>query len=97
VDVSLRKPKNNKGADKKQLKFPFMDLVPGWEGWKWLLCSDDHWHLVSAIRTGLAADAQCSGNVTVIQQTNPNNHPMCRECCDIQAAKWDKGPYAAGR
>lgn len=97
MDVTLRQPKGAKKkakANERQLRLPYMDLVPGWTGWRWLLCSDSKWHLVSAILAGNAADTQCCEGVTVAQQSNPNNHPMCNDCCEIQAARWGKGPRA---
>ena len=94
MDITLRKPKNkSKKPDERQLKLPYTDLQPGWKGWKWLLCSDSHWHLVSAIQSGYVADTLCAEDLRVVTQENPNNHPMCKGCCEVQAARGGRSSH----
>lgn len=92
----MRRPKNKakKKPDERQLKLPYTDLQPGWKGWKWLLCSDNKWHLVTAIYDEYVANTLCADDLKVAEQVNPNDHPMCNTCCEVQAARWGKSPSA---
>jgi len=96
LDITLRKPKN-KGKDKpdpRQMQLPYTEFIAGWRGWRWLLCDDNTWHLVSAVYKARVVDTLCAGDLRVVEQENPNNRPMCTTCCDVQAARWNKNPSA---
>lgn len=95
MDVTLRKPKNK--VDPRQMKLPYDEFVAGWKGWRWLLCDDGAWHLVSEIYQARVVDTQCAEDLRLVKQENPGNQPMCKVCCDIQASRWGKGPAAQGR
>jgi len=94
LDVTLRKPKTKGKVDPRQLPLTYTEFVAGWRGWRWLLCDDNTWHLVSAIYKARVVDTQCAGDLRIVEQVNPNNLPMCKSCCDVQAARWAKGPPA---
>lgn len=64
------------------------ELTEGWQGKRYLLCSDLRWHLVLEIREGMVADTQCCEDVHVIQPQpeSPNSNPLCETCAKIHFA-----------
>lgn len=88
-----------KQVSDKQLKLRFDPdtLQEGWTGNRYLLCNDGKWHLAYDILKGLMVDVACGAGVTLAKQEEWSKYPICRECSDLQAAKWDKGPLAKGR
>lgn len=88
MDVTLRRPKNKKPADGRQLQLPLGEFVPGWHGKRYLLCSDGVWHLVLEVGAEYRAETQCGADVMVAQQEERSNHPLCQECAAIQGASW---------
>jgi hypothetical protein len=88
VDVTLRPKKKKAAVDQRQLQLPLGEFVPGWKGKRYLLCSDGVWHLVLEIRADYVAETQCGADVTVAQQEEHSQHPMCSDCAAIQGASW---------
>lgn len=60
---------------------------PGWQGKRYLICSDNKWHLVLAIHEGLVGDTQCCEDVTVLPLSSANSQPMCETCVQLQFSK----------
>lgn len=73
-----------KKADERQLELSFPGFKPGWTGWRYLLCTDGTWHLVTAILDEMVADTLCCSD-TAVQTPLPSNghHPMCQECSKL--------------
>jgi hypothetical protein len=72
----------------RQLDLPFdPDAVfVGWKGKRYLLCTDDQWHLVLEIRDEGVADTQCCENVQVVLPVpeGQGDSPMCQTCVKLQ-------------
>lgn len=70
-------------AKMRQQELPFGEnFGPGWQGKRYLFCTDGVWHLTLAIRDGLIADTQCGVDAKVVLPV-PENDPgslMCKEC-----------------
>lgn len=71
-----------------QQELPFEEpLQAGWQGKRYLLCSDGQWHLVLRILDGDMADTQCCEDVEVIlPPPDDSKEPMCTECTKLQFA-----------
>jgi len=79
-------------TDKRQLNLPLnLGFVPGWTGYKYLLCDDGKWHLTLEIRADMVADTQCSADAHVVAQRQCSDAPMCTECAELQAYRSSKG------
>jgi len=68
-----------------QQDLPFeRPLEPGWQGKRYLLCSDGVWHLVLGIRDGNVADTQCCEDVDVqLPLPEGSTEPMCETCVKL--------------
>lgn len=67
-----------------QQELPFENFEPGWQGKRYLLCTDGQWHLVLRILPGLVADTQCCEDAhVVLPPPNGTVEPMCSQCTSL--------------
>lgn len=61
------------------------NLLPGFKGKRYGLCSDGMWHLVLRILPDGRVDTQCAADAFVEQpQPSGSTTPMCQECSALQ-------------
>lgn len=68
-----------------QQELPFEEhLEPGWQGKRYLLCTDGKWHLVTRILPGNVADTQCCEDAQVVLPVpTGSDAPMCSTCTSL--------------
>ena len=68
-----------------QQELPFDEqLEPGWQGKRYLLCTDGKWHLVTRILPGNVADTQCCEDAQVILPVpTGSSELMCETCTSL--------------
>lgn len=72
---------------KRQLNLPFEEQIgPGWVGKRYLLCSDNTWHLVLDIMGDGRVNTQCCADAFLVPQPECSNASMCNECSQLQFA-----------
>ncbi len=65
----------------------FADPRPGWEGKRYLLCTDGQWHLVTRVLAGNVADTQCCEDTQVVLPVPSGaTEPMCSTCTQLHFA-----------
>jgi hypothetical protein len=70
----------------QQVELPFdAQFAPGWQGYRYLRCTDNIWHLVLAVNEGGAADTQCCADVHLAATpTGGVPAPVCATCASLQ-------------
>lgn len=68
-----------------QQELPFENFRPGWQGKRYLLCTDGYWHLTLGILDGLVADTQCCADARVVLPVpEGSTAPTCETCVQLQ-------------
>lgn len=72
----------------QQQELPFEEsLQPGWQGKRYLLCTDGVWHLALRILDGNVVDTQCCAGVeAILPPPEGSRERMCDECVKLHFA-----------
>jgi len=72
----------------QQQELPFEEqLRPGWQGKRYLLCTDGVWHLALRILAGGVVDTQCCADAqAILPPPEGSTEQMCQDCVKLHFA-----------